>query len=112
MQRVTVKLDNWLRGEKDSMLYRDRDGKMCCLGFVAIASGLTRGNITDCACPYEVETDDLRGLWGKLLDSPGDDSVFAHKAMQINDSLDLTDEARQEKLIALFAENGIELVFE
>ena len=47
MLEVTVKRSQWLRGEGGmaSFLLRGSDGKMCCMGFAALAAGATPSDI-------------------------------------------------------------------
>lgn len=57
--QVTVDRSKWLQGEgeEDSYLYRPDDGKMCCLGFVGLAAGLSEEIMADVSTPSGLITD-------------------------------------------------------
>lgn len=54
--KVVVDRRNWLRGEgpKTSFLRRGCDGKMCCLGFAALALGISEAEITNISTFSEI----------------------------------------------------------
>lgn len=100
----------WWRGQGSpgSLLLR-RDGKMCCVGFFCLASGLTKDDIigrATIAPDFRVLSDKELSKWCVEL-SP-------HVALGVyntNDQKGLLDSAREEKLIELFAQLGHEVEF-
>ena len=112
--KVTIDRSKWLRGEENkSYLLRATDGKMCCLGFLGLACGLTEDEIRDCIAPaktrkyYKFPAELLRqtedGLWV--------DSIFSDLLMDINDREGYSEEEREAELTQLFKLIGIELEF-
>lgn len=120
MLEVTIDRQKWrtgglaggerCTGTGPTMLLNE-DGYMCCLGFAAsqIAQfdpALMHGRQTPKSLNIIIPTltsSDERGLL---------DTQFTGEAMWINDNPDLTTEQREESLIALFKENGIELTIQ
>jgi hypothetical protein len=120
MIKVTVDRGRWLRGvgSETSMLLRESDGRMCCLGFVALALGKTEDQIRGYAAPGSPVRDNRGvkvGFGTVLLDlcPKGHLSEPAPiaQAMEENDDTSISDEIREERLIPLLAEVGIELEF-
>lgn len=128
----------WLRGEGEdqSYLYRATDKKMCCLGFYALACGLTIQDIDSQCTPLEVLRTYHKMIADWLLkDTPNKYSFPTRKAasdscttlMTLNDfvieddSLPAKDEdaysevssevEREAKLIEEFAKHGVEVEF-
>ena len=64
--KVVVTRSNWLRGEgpRASCLLRPSDGRMCCLGFVAIARGLTHEELS--------RVDESSGMMNKTVSTPAE----------------------------------------
>ena len=56
IKTLTIDRAKWLRGEDsvDTYLLRQRDGKMCCLGFLCLAAGFSRRDITDVGEPSDI----------------------------------------------------------
>jgi hypothetical protein len=56
IKTLTIDRAKWLRGEDsvDTYLLRKRDGKMCCLGFLCLAAGFSRLDITDVGEPSDI----------------------------------------------------------
>lgn len=111
IKSFTVDRATWLRGGVNSYLL-DRDtGRMCCLGHYARAAGATESDIRQHATPYRacrygsVVLDPLVDLDGPT------NSALAHEAMGFNDDSTIDDDVREARLIALFAEHGIEMRF-
>lgn len=123
LAKLVLDPKRWLRGrlawrkddgflEKNSYLLRERDGRMCCLGFECVRRGLSESTIAGAGLPSEVLSD--RGSKAFLAEVPGgvdletciaginDDKVFA-----ITRSGDL---ARVRKLRPLFEKLGVRLV--
>ena len=51
---VTISRKRWLRGEKESCLLREKDQKMCCLGFLLKAAGAKDKDIETLILPSDV----------------------------------------------------------
>ena len=118
----------WLRGGRDgegktspSQLL-DKDGHMCCMGFLAEACGVPRDALDDACYWSHDRVMDHRNKLPEVLLPPGPYShgKLAQAIYDANDAnLDpetafmgfLSDSARKAKLTALFAEAGIEVEF-
>lgn len=123
----------WLRGEGegDSYLYRATDKKMCCLGFYALACGLSIKDIDSQTTPPEVHRTYGKVIADWLLDkskfpeSPGRiASDSCSLLMEVNDAYVTThneelddpghiesEELREAKIITEFAKHGVEVEF-
>lgn len=105
---------------------------MCCLGLMFEASGASRMLLDDNANPADVRKacDELPGLAAEMPESfhallqlltytsvPDPSDQFGRKrrleeiAMEINDEMDTLIEVKMRRLIALFAQVGVELEF-
>lgn len=111
--KFNVKRSEWLRGEgsRESYLLRP-DGMKCCVGFFCLAAGCK---------PEEIEDDkEVRARHTGIssvereifvcLD--GIRTYWASVVYDTNDLKNLSDKAREAKLIALFAQKGHEITFE
>lgn len=124
----------WLRNEPDeSYLRRARDGKMCCLGFLAKACGYTDEQITGVDSPfvlnYKLRFRDtsrdtkefevvLTGPLGKLVFNSGIDGTkntpTCYKTMYTNDHSmenNYSPQAQEAEITELLAEVGVEVTF-
>lgn len=104
----------WLRGEGDdrSLLLRDRDGKMCCLGFYSLALGFDKEDIREYACPSEVDGEVNYPEWMYRDDDLCDTmSSKTLSLMTINDSKFLDDESRERRITEIFASSSVEVEF-
>lgn len=97
-----VKRSKWLRGEGSlvSSLLRPSDGKQCCLGFLAIASGCSIEDITKKGHPRSLTT----GSWPHSFNGWG-------CIICINDDNIITDKEREEYLAEAFRVRGFEVEF-
>lgn len=129
VRRFVVDRERWLRGEKEAKLLRVADKRMCCLGFLACASGAEPDHILGHGEPgdtwperflwpqwarwFEVD-EDADSLSSSFAGHYGEwnESRVISDAMSINDDLSIDDATREAKLVALFASVGVELVFE
>jgi hypothetical protein len=120
--KFTIDRSKWLRGEgqENSYLLRERDGKMCCLGMFGLACGLETEQIKEIAAPCLVPTDGgpAASFWVKknaaasfLFDEEDENSRACGELMSINDALEIDREAREEKIVEIFAKNGITVEF-
>lgn len=117
--KLVIERDRWLRGEgsSDSYLLRDSDGKMCCLGFYALACGLMKiqiANVTDPAGarrPTKAFEDALVHIPLNPEEMPLGNSQAAKDLMSANDSIELEDNEREQRLERLFAKIGVQVEF-
>ena len=95
----------WLRGEGSdkSTLLRSSDGKMCCLGFLALQLGAEESYIKGRDCPGQA----CKVNWPKSLSLyTGAQSPLCVELMKINDG-----SADEQELTEKFAEANIEVTF-
>ena len=115
----TVKRSKWLRGEGrgNSYLRRERDGKMCCLGFRARAVGFTARRITGKISPRNLyhKLEDVKeqdaGLVAVYCTRYLGDTELCNRIMTINDSKDITEITRENQLKAFFKRLGDTVIF-
>lgn len=79
------------------------DGRMCCMGFLAIACGYTAGAIRGKSYPSS-----LPGFSALMPELRKDDELMIAR---VNDSVQLTRPAKESKLKDLFSRIGIALKF-
>jgi len=93
-------------GRGQTMLLNN-EGYMCCLGFRCNQLGIPKKDLLD-----KMQPSYLRG-WEipDLITTRQDDSAFCGKAMEINDSPELTAREREKQLIAHFAKKGTTVIF-
>lgn len=107
---VVVKRSKWLRGETfNSFLFRESDGKMCCLGFLGEACGLSPDDMKNRVTPNDLSTLSRKKFYNKffLVDYDLRCDIF-----DTNDIGTIPDSIREKKLIKLFNCLGIKLSFE
>jgi hypothetical protein len=106
---VVINRKKWFRGygsEKSRLLQpRKEGGKMCCLGFDAIALGFTRQDILGEQSPADV----AEGVPG--LSSLGYNTLTCESMMTVNDSQGMSDAEREATLIKLAKRIGRRFVF-
>lgn len=109
--KLTIDRFRWLRGEgaAGSRLLRTEDGKMCCLGFHALACGATETDICDVPTPSARKN--LLKEAAPWLYSITRLSFDASELIRINDTDSLTDAQREGLLTEIFARNGVEVEF-
>jgi hypothetical protein len=110
--KFTVDRKRWLRGEgeRNSLLLRESDGKMCCLGFACLAAGHTESDIRGVATPTGISME----RHGRCL-LPSHSSRSISWAMEWNDcpvDKEFTEAKREALITEKLAEVGIEVVFE
>jgi hypothetical protein len=113
---------NYATGKGDTNLVNEQ-GFMCCLGFYCLQAGVAQPAITGVGLPEDLDTEvikaynntDLALLIREEENYYGDiiirNSKLADNAVDINDSTDYSPQVKEEKLKALFNENGIEIEF-
>ena len=106
--KLVINRGRWFRGERrGSRLRRESDGKMCCLGFHAIACGATPEQITEVAAPADFLLLQRGFVYGENKLS----SQIIAEAIQLNDNVSLSDQEREQRLKRTFAKAGIEVEF-
>lgn len=122
MEKLTIDRSKWLRGEGagDSYLLRERDGKMCCLGFWCLVKGLTAEQITGRTTPSQIPNVlEAAPSTKPLLESccSGDaghfaDSDLCNALTETNDAQTLTEAAREAQLTEQFRDGlGVTITF-
>ena len=113
--RFKIERHRWLRGEggADSELLRESDGKMCCLGFYALALGSDENDIAGIGDP---ETAPSCSAWPEwLLQDRGEDGLMhtddAISLIKINDEQTIGDAHREQRIASIFASHGVEVTF-
>lgn len=120
--KVVIDRSRWLRGEGHtvSVLLRESDGKMCCLGQVLCRLGKTEDQLRGVAAPDSRFRRDRRGeavpggppgLGTPLLDADQVRAKGVNAAMGINDNPSMPDDVRERSLTEILGTLGIELEF-
>ena len=117
--KLEIDRSKWLRGEGgvNSKLLRYSDGKMCCLGFLALECGFEDDEIRNRSNPSELNCSPGQAGFGWLVKEiyvgprGWDTSRAGEEAIDINDNEKLTQDQRERMLADLFEDNGIELSF-
>lgn len=114
--KVIIDRTRWLRGEPHkSKLLRESDGKMCCLGFHALACGYTEEQIASKSTPIQLITEVGQNKYNKNMShvSTKCDSNIIWNLMQINDTNDseMTESMREEGIITNGKKIDIEFEF-
>lgn len=122
MERIKLVINRglWHRGQgsRDSKLRRASDGKMCCLGFLGAAIGLTSEQMTDVSAPWSYARkeghDDMdyirQAAWPYKPPSWEYDLGVYGQLTEINDER-ISDAEREQKITGLMAALGIDVTF-
>ncbi len=106
-QKMRFKVDRrtWYRGKgaAGSKLLRESDGKMCCLGSVALQCGVKKEAIKNIAIPANIPK-------GKKL-LPEWVVKNCSDAMICNDKPSISDDKREARLKKIFKEHGDIITF-
>jgi hypothetical protein len=120
--KTTVKESDWGygQGSDESRLYNPRTGKFCCVGFMCLAAGLTKEDISDIGAvatlPQALIPEELKqfvryGL-GVNAVSHRTNSADADYIYAVNDSPGKNHEQRKQELIDHARHLHVELEFE
>lgn len=91
---------------------RSKSGMRCCLGFAAEAYGVSPANTACVGMPSSLPAQkSFLPRWFKLHLNEDGTTSDVRKASIINDSEDLTDAKKEERLKAIFLKHKICLVF-
>ncbi len=114
IKELVIDRSKWKRGSPsnhDTYLLDD-DGKMCCLGFYALACGVDEESIRNKTEPEFLEFE-IPGLsYDNEETGYIHNTEFACSAIPINDTIAMDEDQREEALINLFKENNVSLTFE
>ena len=102
-----VSRSKWLRGEgyENTFLLREKDGKMCCLGFLAMSLGNSTKRLKNTPSPCE-------GMnFPKTLSYKNGNTKQCALIQQINDDKSVTDQERERDLKREFSFCGINVEF-
>lgn len=88
----------------------NKEGFMCCLGFVCEAAGVHSDDLLQVENPYELGVD-VPELTEWLHGHVYDDSELSLSAIEINDDPDLRASEKEQKLLELFKDSPYELEF-
>ena len=123
MKKLIIEEKKWARGE-ESRLLDSEDGRMCCLGFAALACGFTEDEINSNGLPEDMmneldeDNKETKGSWysGLLMEDPSlrskyKDTKLTSDLVSVNDDLFIDDETRKRRLKILFAKIGVEVEF-
>lgn len=121
MRKLVIDRQKWYRGNQNndptcgegSKLLRRTDGKMCCLGFDAVACGIDSRTIEGVGFldHFTIACENFKKLLPHHFDKYGARSQFVAEAAAINDDRGIPDENKEARLKTLFAEQNIELEF-
>jgi hypothetical protein len=104
---TSCKIDRktWLRGEgADRSWLLRQDGKMCCLGQMAIQAGFTSAQINGVRSPKDLNWKQMEG------DYTGNGNTV-NKLMGVNDDSTITNKDREKMIIKLAARKRIKVKF-
>src|SRR5271157_2327717 len=105
---MTIERQKWGR----HLLYDSGTHKMCCLGFLGVACGLTPDEMDHIGSPISVEyRQDLRGKaqWPPGLIEQGDNSALCNRLIKVNDYGEEAD--REQQIKALFKMLDVDVEF-
>lgn len=115
---LVIDRNQWDRGSSESKLLRADNGKMCCLGFCAIALGYTKGQILQLGSPAQLNIPapslTYKMINAKLVEcipSGHTNTDACEHLMVLNDAWDMNEEHREKALINEFKQIGIEVKF-
>jgi len=107
LKEFTLPRDFWLRGESDSYLLRESDGKMCCFGIYLTACGYDKKHIKGLFDPSSLKTE----IPGITYERKGIiyNSSKCSQTMENNDCPNITEEKRECLIIEDFEVMGIKV---
>lgn len=126
--KLVIDRERWIRGDSArAALRRADDGMMCCLGFFLTACGVPEAAVTDLSEPPEAfERPDQIPPAALFLVSSEEvvdedyvdptyfdmrNSADANSLMRANDDRTLDEQARESRIVDLFAGNGVDVTF-
>lgn len=112
---VTILKRFWLRGGRNNKdkrrnsTLRNKDGEMCCLGFVCLAAGLSKKEILEQSQPASLD----RRIKGLAVKSGGwlVNTIITEDMMKVNDAKDILESDRIQRLTSLAKKAGYLFTF-
>ena len=111
MKEFTIYKDKWVRGngyfkgnDFGSSALLNKEGNMCCLGFLGEACGISRARMLNLTSPFYVDDDHSNHNYPDVVK---DWSEF----ILVNDNKKLTDRQRQDRLRRMFKNIGYKVSF-
>jgi hypothetical protein len=117
--KLTINRKDWLRGEggEKSRLYREDDGRLCCLGFYGLACGLNKNDMVDKPTPAQVPPD-KRPAFGPLFKKTylKRHAVYSLnrvclRLIRINDRNTTSDAFKEKAIKNNFSKIGVKVTF-
>lgn len=110
--KITIVRKRWLRGERNSYLFREKDGKMCCVGFFAKALGHKVSQISGKSIITQIRDTTLYSKlrWCSRNNHLLDNSDIM-KLYETNDKISTTDERKEKSIKRLFKRHKVEVEF-
>jgi len=107
---LVIERSGWLRGgaELISTLLSPATGRMCCLGFYALAYGYKREDIRGRTTPNSL---DNPLMFPSTIITERGDSAQCGKLMKVNDDPELLAPQREQQLTTLFKEINVNVTF-
>lgn len=114
LKELVLDRETWLRGDYDKSVLRDADGRMCCLGFLGLACGVSPDKMLYVPMPDDMLLDDYSIPWpeGLLFERDGGgwrNSKLCNQITTINDEAGVSDDERVAQLQPLFEKLGYRL---
>ena len=109
--KLTIERERWSRGVREHFRLKNPDGTMCCLGFLGELCGVRQDLLKTDGIPRQEYSPDWPGwLFDEL---PGDygSSHRLYKMTMANDDTKISEEEREARVSAAFAEVGVEVEF-
>ena len=107
---LVIEQSKWLCGDnQNSMLYRPKDGKMCCLGFLACKVGYSIDDISNQGTPSDLCED--KSMFPSTLIYEGENTSLCNSLVKVNDNPDLKQIDRESILRELFKSIDIQVSF-
>lgn len=104
----------WLRGEgmDASYLLRENDLKMCCIGFYAVATGISDKELLGRKNPSEVKSWHPSQKWlTEYPNSSDEELVDWDKLIKANDNVSLPEDQREVLIKEIFAKHSVQVEF-
>jgi len=121
--KFEIRKSKWLRGEGNSCLLREEDGKMCCVGILGKALGVPKKFLLEIPTADDISPSRSDGSykphskWPSWLykhnetDGVASATQDAGFLYNVNDDLDTTDEYKQKRITTIFKRHGIDVKF-
>jgi len=107
MNVLVLKKRTWARGRRRELpALLEESGKLCCLGFLALACGAQREQLD--GAPMPEDAPDVK--WPKgIVKQQGGDTPLCRKIAKVNDDPRISDAMRSARLRPLFKRIGYRL---